>query len=85
MNEQQTQILGEDGSMKSRAEQVHSYSINSSLIQFKVIHRTHYSKTKLHRYNPRSPICDKCSLGEANLLHSLTLCPKIENYWSELL
>lgn len=36
----------------SSLEQIHSYSINSSLIQFKVIHRIHYSKTKLHKIEP---------------------------------
>lgn len=54
-NEQGTQIYVEIGI--SSLEEIHSCSINSSLIQFKVIHRLHYSKTKLQRYKPRSLQC----------------------------
>lgn len=54
-NEKETQICVEIE--KSSLEEIHSCSINSSLIQFKVIHRLHYSKTQLQRYNPRSLRC----------------------------
>lgn len=52
---------------------VNSCSINARhrLIQFKILHRLHYSKTRLHRIFPEtSPICDKCQCAEADLLHS---------------
>ena len=57
---------------------IHKCSINSRhrLIQFKVIHRFHYCKAMLHRFYPSvSPVCDKCNLIDATLLHSFWKCP----------
>ena len=65
-------------------EEVNTCSINSRhcLIQFRVIHRLHYSKSKLHKIYPDvSPNCDICNATEANLLHCFALCPLIQNYW----
>ena len=47
-------------------------SINTRhhLIQFKVMHRLHYSKTKLHRIYPTvSPLCDRCKAADRSLTH----------------
>ncbi|CAI5660574.1 unnamed protein product [Oreochromis niloticus] len=63
---------------------IHSCSINArhQLIQFKVLHRLHYSKTKLHRIFPSiSSICDRCKLGEGSLTHLFWTCPKLYHYW----
>ncbi|KAF3842393.1 hypothetical protein F7725_024344, partial [Dissostichus mawsoni] len=50
-------------------------------IQFKMLHRLHYSKVKLHRIFPElSPTCEKCEQSEADLLHSYVLCPKLQNF-----
>ena len=62
-------------------------SINSRyrLIQFKVIHRLHYSKIKLHRiFESVSPMCDRCGRAEGSLSHLFWYCPVLENFWSDI-
>ena len=57
---------------------VRSCSINSrhQLIQFKVMHRLHYSKSKLHRIFPTvSPTCDRCKSAEGSLTHLFSDMP----------
>lgn len=67
----------------SGPEQTHSHPINSSLTQFKVVHRPHYSK-KEKKVTPEDP-CDKCSLEKMKRLHGFTpFSPEIENDCSEL-
>lgn len=78
-----TQI--QDGIWEESLAYIHSCFINAHhcLIQFKIIHRLHYSKEKLHRIFPEvSPLCDKCSLEEGNLLHSYALCTKLQGFWT---
>lgn len=51
---------------------VHSSSICSrhSLIQFKVLHRLHFSKVKLARIFPNiDPLCDRCKLTPGTSYH----------------
>lgn len=63
---------------------IHTCSINSRhrLIQFKVLHRLHYSTTKLHRIFPgTSPMCDKCQAEQGTLLHCFALCSNLYGYW----
>ena len=62
-------------------------SINSRyrLIQFKVIHRLHYSKIKLNRiFESVSPMCDRCGRAEGSLSHLFWYCPVLENFWSDI-
>ena len=62
-------------------------SINSRfrLIQFKVIHRLHYSKTKLHKiFDSVSPMCDRCGGAEGSLSHLFWYCPVLDNFWSDI-
>ena len=66
---------------------VHCCSVNSRhrLIQYKVLHRLHYSKTKLNRIFPSvSPVCDKCNIAEGSLAHLFWFCPKLHNFWSDI-
>lgn len=66
---------------------INTCSINSlhRLIQFKVIHRYHYSKVKLSKfYESVSPICDKCNISEGTLLHMFWDCPLIQKFWSDI-
>ena len=59
-------------------------SINARhhLIQFKVMHRLHYSKTKLHRIYPTvSPLCDRCKAADGSLTHLFWTCPKLYVFW----
>lgn len=68
-------------------EEINRCSINSRhcLIQFKILHRLHYSKTKLSRISPDvSPKCDKCRMADATLLHSYALCPSLQSFWCKI-
>ena len=68
-------------------QRIHRCSLNArhTLIQFKVLYRLHYSKTKLNSIFPNlSSICDKCQNLEANLIHSFVTCPKLNYYWTEI-
>lgn len=63
---------------------IHNCSINVRhiLIQFKILHRLYYSKTKLNKiFSNVSPICDKCLLQEATITHSFASCIKLHNFW----
>lgn len=61
----------------------HSINTRHCLIQFKVIHRLHYSKKKLHRIFPNvSPLCEKCNSADADLSHSFIFCSSIQSYWN---
>ncbi len=54
-----------------------------SLIQFKVLHRAHYSKAKLAKIYPDT-VEDKCnmySLSPCDLAHMFWLCPKLVGFW----
>ena len=62
-----------------------SINVRDILIQFKVIHRLHYTKSRLHKMFPAvSPICGKCKIYEGTLLHSLWSCPKIQPFWEKI-
>ena len=54
-----------------------------SLIQLKVFHRAHLSKSKLHEIYPDSdPQCDRCHTARADLSHMFWFCPKLTTFWS---
>lgn len=66
---------------------IHTCSINVryKLIQFKVVHRLHYSKLKLHRIYPSvSPLCDRCRGAEGSLSHLFWSCPQLYTFWCEI-
>lgn len=66
---------------------IHSCSVNSrhQLIQFKIVHRLHYSKVRLHKIYPStSPICDRCKTSESTLAHAFWHCPSLTNFWSKI-
>ncbi len=66
---------------------VRSCSVNSrhQLIQFKVIHRLHYTKTKLHKmFSSVSPFCDKCKVMEDTTAHAFWYCPSLSVFWTSI-
>lgn len=68
-------------------EYIHSCSYNTRhrLIQFKIIHRLHFSKVKIHNIFPNaSSNCDKCQSLNATLFHAFFSCPKVTSYWSDV-
>ena len=82
--------LGEEFSeemWQSSLQRIHSSSmcIRHGLIQFKILHRLHYSGEKLARlFNIPDPGCPRCSQTPASLGHLFWTCPKLENYWREI-
>lgn len=82
--------LGEDIPLEiwnNALQRVNNTSICSklNLIQFKVLHRMHYCKTKILQMYPNSNLndaCDRCSLFKGDLTHMFWNCPKLTTYWS---
>ena len=61
-----------------------SVNVRHQSIQFKVMHRLYYSKSKLHRIYPAtSPLCDRCKSAEGSLAHLFWTCPNRYNFWNE--
>lgn len=55
------------------------------LIQLKILHRAHLSKSKLHEIYPDSdPNCDRCGSPQVDLSHMFWSCPKLGTYWSSI-
>uniref|UniRef100_A0A672IKH9 Reverse transcriptase domain-containing protein n=1 Tax=Salarias fasciatus TaxID=181472 RepID=A0A672IKH9_SALFA len=53
-----------------------------TLIQFKVLFRCHYSKTRLAKIFPSTlDICDRCGLSPCNLTHMFFSCSALANFW----
>lgn len=66
---------------------IHKSSICARLclLQFKVVHRAHMSKTKLSNIYPDvSPTCDKCNHSDATLIHMYWMCPKLQKFWHDV-
>lgn len=66
---------------------IQNCSINSRyrLIQFKVVHRSHYSKTKLSKiFESVLPTCDRCETAEGSLSHLFWQCSVLNNFWSNI-
>lgn len=66
-------------------DMIHGTSVNSrhSLLQFKVVHRLHFSKARLHSIYPNtSPLCDKCKQQTGTLTHQFWACPKLSLFWT---
>ena len=66
---------------------IHRCSINvrHKLIQFKIIHRLHYSKLKVNKMYPNvSALCNKCRNQVGTLTHQLWTCPSLHSFWSSI-
>lgn len=54
-----------------------------NIIQFKVLHRIHYSKARLAKIYPNvDASCDRCRNSSASLTHMFWSCPALTSYWS---
>lgn len=59
-----------------------SICLRHVVIQFKVVHRLHWSKTKLSKIKDGfDPTCDRCKQESATLLHMFWTCSKLNNFW----
>lgn len=68
-------------------QQIHGSSVcaRHGLIQFKVIHRLHWSKQKLSKIFPNvDPSCDRCGRAPASLAHMFWSCTKLISYWRSI-
>lgn len=66
---------------------VHSSSLcaKHGLIQCKLIHRTYWTKVRLSKIYPHiDPVCDRCKLAPASLIHMFWSCPSLQSYWSNI-
>ena len=66
---------------------IHHSSVNArhSLYQFKIIHRLHFSPSKINKIFPNSsPICGKCSIEQGTLSHQFVQCHKLQNFGGQL-
>lgn len=69
---------------QSILKRVHSSSIcaRHCIIQCKVVHRVHWSRSRLARIFPGTDSnCAKCNLGPANLTHMFLTCPALSLFW----
>lgn len=79
------QITNEDWEKSIKV--INTCSINSrhQLIQYKVVHRLHYSRVKLKKFYPSiSSKCNKCESAEGSLGHLFRSCPRLFEFWSEI-
>ncbi len=84
-NELDIQVSEEDWA--ECLKNIYTCSINArhQLIQYKVLHRLHYSRVKLNTfYSTISPLCNKCESAEGSLGHLFWACPKLCEFWSEV-
>ena len=62
-----------------------SMCIRHGLIQFKILHRLHYSGEKLARlFNIPDPGCPRCNQTPTSLGHMFWTCPSLETYWRQI-
>lgn len=62
-----------------------SLSEQHRLSQIFLIHRVYRTPLFLHKIGLRdSPICNRCRIHPASLLHMMWNCPKLVRYWGEV-
>ena len=53
-----------------------------NLIQYKVLHRMHFSKAKLAKFFPStSDACNRCAFVPSDLAHTFWSCSKLTGFW----
>ena len=62
-----------------------SLCIRHGLIQFKVLHRLHYSRDKLSKLFPTTdPGCPRCNYEPATTGHMFWTCTSLNDYWRQI-
>ncbi len=85
--EEDLSITLENETWNAVLKRIHSSSVSSrhKLIQFKVVHRIHWSRVQLSRIFPDSdPTCPRCGVEPASLLHSFWACSKLLRFWERI-
>ena len=72
-------------SKASRMVRVRAPCVRLQLIQFKVLHRIHWSKSQLSKFYPNTfnDQCDRCLTSPCDLSHMFFYCPVLRRFWSE--
>ena len=76
-----------DETWNEALDRIHTSSIclRHIVIQFKVMHRLHWSKVKLAKFVPdMDPSCDRCNQDQATLAHAFWFCPKLNTFWQSI-
>lgn len=62
-----------------------SISLRHTIVQFKIVHRLHWSKDRLAKFKSDvDPNCDRCKQAPATLFHMFWSCPKLLEYWGHI-
>lgn len=62
-----------------------SLCLRHNLIQFKILHRLHFSRERLaHIYPNTDPHCLRCHQGLATLGHMFWSCPSLTSFWTQI-
>lgn len=62
-----------------------SICLKHAVIQFKIVHRLHWSKVRLSKIKADiDPTCDRCRQDPATLLHMFWTCPKLCTFWQSI-
>lgn len=65
-------------------DRIHSSStcLRHKVIQFKIVHRLHWSKTRLSKVIPTIDlVCDRCGIATATLSHMFWSCSELTGFW----
>lgn len=80
------EIMSEDTWEKS-IKRIHTSSlcVRHCLIQFKIVHRMHYSNDRLSKLYPNvTPNCPRCQYSPVSLGHMFWSCPSLHNFWTSI-
>lgn len=79
--------LSEEAWQKSLTRvQTSSLCVRHGLIQFRIVHRLHYSNEKLAKIFPTiNPGCPRGNNCPASVGHMFWLCPSLNEYWRQIL
>ena len=73
-----------DETWQCSLKRIHTTSLclKHGLIQFKIVHRLHYSPEKLAKIYPgTNPVCPRCGHSPAKLGHMFWSCNSLNNFW----
>lgn len=80
------ELMSED-IWKKAIQRIHTSSlcIRHGLIQFKVVHRLHYSNDRLSKLYPDvAPNCPRCDYSPVSLGHMFWSCPSLYGFWASI-
>lgn len=82
--EEELGIMFTEDEWDSVLDRIHSSSIclRHKVIQFKIVHRLHWSKTRLSKVIPTIDlVCDRCGIATATLSHMFWSCSELTGFW----